>query len=60
MIEEAKHAQIQCDYLAPLKKPFKILVTMIVPIIAFDAQKNLQPLVMPLHKTRWLLWLLMS
>ena len=39
LIEEAKLAQIQCDYLAPLKKPLKILGTIIIPIIAFVAQK---------------------
>ena len=39
LIEEAKLAQIQCDYLAPLKKPLKILSAIIVPIIAFTAQK---------------------
>ena len=39
LIEEAKLAQIQCDYIAPLKKPLKTLVGIIVPIIAFVAQK---------------------
>lgn len=39
LIEEAKHAQIQCDYLSPLKKPLKILGAIIVPIVAFVAQK---------------------
>lgn len=39
LIEEAKLAQIQCDYIAPLKKPFKTLGAIIVPIIAFVAQK---------------------
>lgn len=39
LIEEAKHAQIQCNYLAPLKKPLKILAGIIIPIIAFVAQK---------------------
>lgn len=39
LIEEAKHAQIQCDYLAPIKKPLKALGTIIVPIIAFVAQR---------------------
>lgn len=39
LIEEAKHAQINCDYLAPLIKPFKTLGAIIIPIIAFVAQK---------------------
>ncbi len=39
LIEEAKHAQIQCDYLAPLKKPLKTLGAIIVPIVAFVAQR---------------------
>ena len=39
LIEEAKLAQIQCDYIAPLKKPLKTLGAIIVPIIAFVAQK---------------------
>ena len=39
LIEEAKFAQIQCDYIAPLKKPLKTLGAIIVPIIAFVAQK---------------------
>lgn len=38
LIDEAKHAQIHCDYLAPLKKPLKTLGAMIIPIIAFVAQ----------------------
>ena len=39
LIEEAKLAQIQCDYIAPLKTPLKTLGAIIVPIIAFVAQK---------------------
>ena len=39
IIEEAKLAQIQCDYIAPLKMPLKTLGAIIVPIIAFVAQK---------------------
>ena len=39
LIDEAKHAQIHCDYLAPLKKPLKTLGAIIIPIIAFVAQK---------------------
>ena len=39
LIDEAKLAQIQCDYISPLKKPLKTLSAIIVPIIAFVAQK---------------------
>lgn len=39
LIEEAKLEQIQCDYITPLKKPLKTLGAIIVPIIAFVAQK---------------------
>lgn len=39
LIEEAKFAQIQCDYITPLKKPLKTLGAIIVPIIAFVTQK---------------------
>ena len=39
LIEEAKIAQIQCDYLAPLKKPLKTLAAIIVPIIVYVAEK---------------------
>lgn len=39
LIEEAKLARIQCDYIAPLKKPLKTLGAIIIPIIAFVAQK---------------------
>ena len=39
LIEEAKIAQIQCDYLAPLKKPLKTLAAIIVPIIVCVAEK---------------------
>lgn len=39
LIEEAKLSQIQCNYIAPLKRPLKTLGAIIVPIIAFVAQK---------------------
>ena len=39
LIDEAKLAQEQCDYIAPLKKPLKTLGAIIIPIIAFIAQK---------------------
>lgn len=39
LIEEAKLAQIQCNYIAPLKKPFKTLGAIVIPIIAFVAKK---------------------
>lgn len=39
LIDEAKCAQIHCDYLAPLIKPFKTLGAIIIPVIAFVAQK---------------------
>ena len=39
LIEEAKIAQIQCDYLAPLKKPLKTLAAIIVPIVVYVAEK---------------------
>ena len=39
LIEEAKLAQIQCDYIDPLKMPLKTLGAIIFPIIAFVAQK---------------------
>ena len=39
LIEEAKLAQIQCDYITLLKKPLKTVGAIIVPIIAFVAQK---------------------
>lgn len=39
LIDEAKHAQIQCDYLSPLKKPLKTLGAIIFPIIVFIAKK---------------------
>ena len=39
LIEEAKIAQIQCDYLAPLKKPLKTHAAIIVPIIVYVAEK---------------------
>lgn len=40
LIEEAQNAQKQCDYLAPLKNSLKILAAIIVPIIAFIANKS--------------------
>ena len=39
LIDEAKYAQIQCDYLLPLKKPLKTLGAIIIPIIVFVAEK---------------------
>lgn len=39
LIEEAKLSQIQCNYIAPLKRPLKTLGAIIVPIIVFVAQK---------------------
>lgn len=39
LIDEAKYAQIQCDYLLPLKKPLKTLGAIIIPIIVFVAKK---------------------
>lgn len=39
LIEEAKSAQIQNDYLSPLKKPIKTLGAIIIPIIVYVAQK---------------------
>lgn len=39
LIEEAKYAQIHCDYIAPLKKPFKTLGAIIIPIVVFVAHK---------------------
>lgn len=39
LIEEAKLAQLQCDYFAPIKKPLKALVGLIIPIIAYIAKK---------------------
>lgn len=39
LIEEAQKAQIQCDYLLPLKKPLKILGAIIFPIIVYVAEK---------------------
>lgn len=39
LIDEAKYAQIQCDYLSPLKKPLKTLGGIIIPIIIFVAKK---------------------
>lgn len=39
LIDEAKHAQIQCDYLLQFKKPLKVLGASIVSIIGFLANK---------------------
>lgn len=39
LIDETQKAQIQSDYLAPLKKPFGILCTIIIPILAYTARK---------------------
>lgn len=39
LIGEAQKAQIQSDYLLPLKKPLKILTAIIVPIVAYVAEK---------------------
>lgn len=39
LIDETQKAQIQSDYLTPIKKPFKTLCAVIVPIIAFVAQR---------------------
>lgn len=39
LIDEAQKAQIQSDYLLPLKKPLKILTAIIVPIVAYVAEK---------------------
>lgn len=39
LIEEAKLAQVQSDYIAPLKKTLKTLGAIIIPIIAYIAQK---------------------
>ncbi len=39
LINEAQKARIQSDYLLPLKKPFKILAAIIVPIVAYVAEK---------------------
>jgi len=39
LIDEAKYAQIQCDYLSPLKKPLKTLGAIIIPIIVFVTEK---------------------
>lgn len=39
LIEEAKSAQTQCDYYDTLKKPLKTLSAIIIPIVAYFAQK---------------------
>jgi hypothetical protein len=39
LIEEAKYAQEECDYVETLKKPVKILGAMIIPIVAFIAKE---------------------
>ena len=39
LISEANTSQIQCDYLLPLKKPFKALGAIIIPIVIYATQK---------------------
>ena len=39
LIHEAKHSQVQCDYLSQLKKTIKTLGATIIPIIVFVAEK---------------------
>ena len=39
LIAQTKEEQVECDYLAPLKKPFKILGTIIIPIVVYVTQK---------------------
>lgn len=39
LINEAKYAQIQCDFLPQFKKPFKTLGATIIPIIVFVTKK---------------------
>ena len=39
LISEAKAAQIQCDYLTPLKKSIKTLGAIIIPIVVYTGQK---------------------
>lgn len=39
LIDEAKYAQIQCDFLSQFKKPFKTLGAIIIPIVVFVAKK---------------------
>lgn len=39
LIDEARYAQIQCDYLSQLKKPLKMLGAIIIPIIIFVSEK---------------------
>lgn len=39
LIDEAKLAQVQCDYLFPLRKPLKTLSAIIIPIIVSVAKK---------------------
>ena len=41
LIEEAILAQIQCDYIDPLKMPLKTLGAIIVPIIAFVVRRHI-------------------
>lgn len=43
LIEEAKYAQISCDYISPLIKAIKTLGAIIIPIIAFAAKKICDP-----------------
>lgn len=39
LINEAKIEQIKCDYISPIKKPFGILVSVIIPIVVYNANK---------------------
>ena len=39
LIEDARTAQIQCDYLSLLKKPLKVLGSAIIPIIVYFLKK---------------------
>lgn len=39
LINEAKYAQLQCDFLSQFKKPFKTLGAIIIPIVVFVAKK---------------------
>lgn len=39
LISEAEIAQIQCDYLTPLKKPLKTLGAIIIPIVVYIAKE---------------------
>lgn len=39
LITEAKYAQAECDFLSQFEKPFKILGSIIIPIVVFIAKK---------------------